>query len=367
MINLLKKNTGLKKVGALFLTTAMLLASAISTPLKASAESTKEEVLYLEVSNTLTAHDTFAWDTYDHKGYIEPRYTQLNLSNHIIFSGDDIRMMGYGQVAYKDFLLVNDNENTRKILSFDIQRDTTDWHSMEGGGFLFNTSIENDKIQGFCALITSNGLKLYKISPISLSSFRNGYNTGRTLLGSYNIGNVYSEHHIKMEVSKKYISLWDGDKLIIDKYELPENDYGYGYGPITSHISHSCWQQSYFTFSNIKMETVTGYYIKLEQADDEWGLTDDYWADTFTLETIEYTPEEDETIRDFSEHPMFKDTVDMILFYPDGSFEHIPWSNGKADYDNAERYIDLFNSNAQDASIIELEPGEIIIGAYAKA
>ena len=114
------------------------------------------------------------------------------------------------------------------------------------------------------------------------------------------------------------------------------------------------------------MEAVTGYYIKLEQANDEWGLTDEYWTNTFTLETIEYTPEENETIKDFSEHPMFKNTTDMILFYPDNSFEHIPWISGEADYDNSERYIDLFSSNAQDSSMLDLKPGEKIIGAYSE-
>lgn len=370
MFKSLNRTTGLKRVGALILTTAMLLASVISTPLKASAENTKEEVMYLEVSNTLTAHDTFAWDTYDHENYKEPYYSQLNLSNHIIFNGDNIKMMGYGEVAYKDFLLVDDDNNTRKILSFDIQRDQTDWHSMEGGGFLFNASVDNNMLQGFCALITQYGLRLYQIPSVNVNTFRNS--TSKTiggyskLLKTCSIGNVKAEHHIKIEASRKFVSIWDGDNLVIDKYELPENDYGFGYGPITGHASHSCWQQSYFTFSNIKMETVTGYYIKLEQADDEWGLTDEYWANTFTLETIEYTPEENETIKDFSEHPMFKNATDMVLFYPDDSFEHIPWISGKADYDNSERYIDLFSSNAQDSSMLDLKPGEKIIGAYAE-
>ena len=59
-------------------------------------------------------------------------------------------------------------------------------------------------------------------------------------------------------VDKKSISVWDGDKLVIDDYVLPENDYGYGFGPITSHASHGCGQRSYFTFKNITMQTMTG-------------------------------------------------------------------------------------------------------------
>ncbi len=113
------------------------------------------------------------------------------------------------------------------------------------------------------------------------------------------------------------------------------------------------------------METVTGYYIKLETAEDEWGLTDDYWTNTFTLTNVEYTPDEDETIMEFSDYPLFKNANDMVLFYPDGTYEHIPWTNGEADYDNAQRYINVLESNVE-AGTVELQPGEQIIGAYAE-
>ena len=333
------------------------------------AEEEEAPVLYLEVSSTLTAQDTFAWTSYDHINYKEPYYSQLNLPNHIISSGNNIKMMGYGEVAYKDFLLVNDDSNSKKIFTFDIQRDSTDWHSMEGGGFLFNSSVKSNTLNGFCVLITQSGLKLIEITNANLSIFRNSSSANvqsfGQLLKTFPMSNLYAEHHIKIEVDKSKISLWDGDTLLIDKYELPENEYGFGYGPITSHASHGCWQQSYFTFSNIKMETVTGYYIKLETVEDEWGLTDDYWTNTFTLTNVEYVPDEDETIANFSEYPLFKNAKDMVLFYPDNTYEHIPWSDGKADYENSKRYIDVLNSNVQ-VGTVELELGQQIIGAYAE-
>ena len=332
-----------------------------------AAAADESPILYLEVSNTLTAQDTFAWTEYDHYNYTD-RYLPT-LDKHIVYEGDNIKMLGYGYAPLKDFLLVEDNDDSRKVLSFDIQRDRTDWHSMEGGGFLFNASVKNDTLSGFCILLTQSGLKLIDITGVNVNSFRNGsyayvQNAGR-LLATYPVNNVYAEHHIKIEINSSEISLWDDDKLLIDRYELPERDYGYGYGPITSHASHACYQQSYFTFSNIVMETVTGYYIKLEPSEDIWGLTNDYWTETFTLTAVDYTPAEGETIAEFSDYPMFKDARDMVLFYPDGSFDHIPWVDGKADYENAERYINIIDSNV-NAGTIKLEPGEQIIGAYAE-
>lgn len=177
--------------------------------------------------------------------------------------------------------------------------------------------------------------------------------------------NLLAEHHMKIEVDKSTVSVWDGDKLLIDDYELPENAYGYGYGPITSHASHGCRQQSSFTFSNIKMETVIGYYIKLETVPDEWGYTEDYWKETFTLTNVEYTPSEDEIITNFDEYPLFKNAKDMVLVYPDGTYEIIPWKNGKADYANAKRYINVLDQDV-DVGLVKLEVGERIIGAYAE-
>ena len=352
------------------ITAVLTFAMAVSVFTAAAISTYAEEeapVLYLEVSNTLTAQDTFAWDEYDHYNYYD-RYT-TSLDKHISYIGDNIKMTGYGSVPYKDFLLVEDDNNSKKVLEFDIQRDNNNWHSMEGGVFLFNASVSNGKIRGFCILITSSGLRLSEIANADLTSFRNGtkgnvYNYG-SVLCTASMTNLLAEHHMKIEVDKSTVSVWDGDKLLIDDYELPENAYGYGYGPITSHASHGCRQQSYFTFSNIKMETVTGYYIKLEPTEDKWGLTDDYWTNTFTLTNVEYTPDEDETIANFSEYPLFKNANDMVLFYPDGTYELIPWVNGKADYDNAERYINVLEQNV-DVGMVELQPGQQIIGAYAE-
>lgn len=166
-------NKCVKKVITVVLTFAMTVSVFTATTISTYAEEEENPILYLEVSNTLTAQDSFAWNEYDHYNYKEPYYSQLNLPRHIISDGNNIKMMGYGEVAYKDFLLVNDDSNSRKIFTFDIQRDQTDWHSMEGGGFLFNSSVTGNTLNGFCVLITQSGLKLIEITNADLNSFRN--------------------------------------------------------------------------------------------------------------------------------------------------------------------------------------------------
>ena len=214
-------------------------------------------------TSALTAQDTFAWKEYDHYNYKEGSHPALE--KHIIYDGDDIVMLGYPHSAIKDFLYVEDNDSSRKVFEFDLQRDKTNWHSMEGGGFLFNTVVSDEEnyIQGYCVLVTQSGLKLIQINKADLQKFRDGEyssvaDAGR-LLQTFRMKNLYDEHHLKMIVDKNILTVYDGDTLLVDQYVLPDDEVeAYGYGPIISHSLHACSQQSYFTFKNIVMQTIKG-------------------------------------------------------------------------------------------------------------
>lgn len=210
----------------------------------------------------LSASSNFDWIKYDHYNYKQPYVNSL--PKHILFEKDSIKMMGYTQDAIKDFLITNDINNgdsyalTQKYLSFKIERDKNDWHTMEGGGFLFNILYKNKKISGYCILVTQGGLRLYELKNIDAQSFSDGKNGNISkigkLLGQYNIGDVLSQHKISMRVTNNNVSLWSDDKIIMDNYKLPR-EYGYDFGPITSHSKHDCRQQSFFTFSDIQMSS----------------------------------------------------------------------------------------------------------------
>lgn len=226
-------------------------------------------------TSALTAQDTFAWIEYDHNNYAD-WYNQC-LPKHIQYNGSDIKMVGYFQAPLKDFLYVADNDSSRKVFEFDLQRDATDWHSMEGGGFLFNTVVSEDEnyIQGYCILITGSGLKLVQINKTNLSGFRNGsyqnvQHAGR-LLQTFGISNLYANHHFKIIIDGNNITVYDGDNIVINEYTLPDDGVeAYGYGPLISHISHGCSQQSYFTFKNIVMQTITGESLSDVVNNHEW-------------------------------------------------------------------------------------------------
>ena len=248
---------------------------------KEKLEKAGVEVEYTSVETTaLTAKDEFAWEEYDHYNYAD-RYLPT-LPKHIIYEGNNIKMIGYSVAALNDFLYIADESPSQKILSFDLQRDTTNWHSMEGGGFLFNTHIdkETNTIEGYAVIITEVGLKLVRINKTNLDTFRNHtanhLETFGRRLATFHIGNVYAKHNFRILIDENKIWLWDTvdntENLVINGYELKDEIISYGYGPVVSHASHGCSQQSYFTFENIRMETISGKSLTKVLEETEWKV-----------------------------------------------------------------------------------------------
>ena len=213
-------------------------------------------------NDTYLAKDTFDWTWYEHQDYefkyISPK--PANREHSIEINGKDIKMNGFNEESYKDFLFMPNTDDNMKLFSFDLMRDRTDWHSIEGGGFLFNTKIENNTIEGYCILTTQSGLKLVRIDKCDLTSFMDGsYNmveNAGSLLTTVNIGDPYAKQTYVIAVSPTEISVWCNGEWTIDGYKLPTTSESYGFGPITSHESHACNQLSYYTFSNIRMESL---------------------------------------------------------------------------------------------------------------
>lgn len=226
-------------------------------------------------TSALTAQDSFAWKEFDHYNYNDSCVPKLE--KRILYKDNSIIMMGYSHNSMKDFLYIEDADSSKKIFEFDLQKDGTNWHSMEGGGFLFNTIVseEEEYIQGYCILVTQFGMRLSQINKTNLTKFRDGYYAGVSqtgkLLQTFPIQNLYDEHHLKIIVDKNMLTVYDGDELLINEYILPDDGVeAYGYGPITSHARHACSQQSYFTFKNIVMQTVKGESLSDVVNSYEW-------------------------------------------------------------------------------------------------
>lgn len=311
-------------------------AAKIET-IKAKHESMGYAVNLSNVSTSfLSAKDDHEWIEYDHPNYDTQEkdpVTHEKYTKHIVSDKTNIQMLGYTAVPYKDFLFVPDENNSQKIFTFDIQRDQTDWHSMNGGGFLFNTTIdkETNTISGYYILIMRDGLRLYELDAVNLDTFRNNGYAGKEI-SKFQFNDVYAEHHIKIIANSDTVSLWDGDDIVIDNAELP-NIHGNGYGPITSHASHGCSQRSYFTFANITMQTIKGE--KLLNVLDNYNFESDNSRYVISLS--------DTAIEDLDDEEVLNDVAQKIV---DKNITFI----GLGDENSSEQYqqiVQLIPDNAR--------------------
>lgn len=216
------------------------------------------------------------WQIYDHVGNWgedpyplpnsdDPRGSAYN--RHIITNGSTVYFFGNGMRPFKDFLYLPSSDTAAKSFTFDLDLSGVKYHSMEGGGFLFNASIDSGLISGYCALFINNygtyAVDLYKIDGVDLDDFHNGdgdyYNlsaspSGITTLGTFplSIGDL---HTITLECSANSVDMWDGNTKLIDNFTLP-TVYSNGVGIIGSYQSHWCNELSYFVFSDLNIQGI---------------------------------------------------------------------------------------------------------------
>lgn len=229
------------------------------------------------------------WQAFDHVGNWneadfpndgdDPRGKAFN--RHIVIDGSEVIFFGNGVRPFKDFLYMPNAETTAKSFTFNLDLSGINYHSMEGGGFLFNTEIDGGLLYGYCALFTidqsyslySQGqnyaVNLYQIDGVDVMNFHDGVSygsnnskldkmTGIKNLGPYPLPNSEDNvHSIMLEASSNTIDLWDGSSKIIDSSnaKLPEV-YGNGVGIIASYFSHDCSMLSYFKFKDLKIQGI---------------------------------------------------------------------------------------------------------------
>ncbi|WP_315112890.1 immunoglobulin-like domain-containing protein [Clostridium intestinale] len=245
-------------------------------------------------SEAVSAEDSFSWNIYDHKGnWGEDNYPngdgQANPQDnqHIIVKNDgkNIVFYGYGEPGYKDFMFMPNESNSKKSFEFEINEAGINYHSMEGGGFLFNTDIdENGILNGYAILFLQAGVGVYKMTNINANDFHNEQSRGfydpygwmGTYPGITQIGSLYSKdesqnHTIKIETTKNSISMWDNGNKTIDNLQL-DSEYGNGFGPIASYTSHGCNILSYFEFNNLSMKTTSYKKFKDLIKEPEWEI-----------------------------------------------------------------------------------------------
>ena len=203
---------------------------------------------------------------------------------HIVIRDDgQVVFYGYGAPAYKDFMLSVNDAVSDKHFSFDMDESKVDYHSMEGGGFLFSiavndqstSSTDDDTMSGYAVLFTEDGTNLYRLTDVHVKDFHDTeddemeYVDGIELIESGNKDTSNTQHTIKIDIVENVLTVMDNDVLAFDNVTLEV--VGNRFGPLVSYASHGCSQLSWFVYDNLKM----GTSIKVvSKAQDNVGTID---------------------------------------------------------------------------------------------
>ena len=185
----------------------------------------------------------------------------------IIRDNGQVVFYGYGAPAYKDFMLSVDDTVSDKHFSFDMDESKVDYHSMEGGGFLFGIAIndqstgstDDDTMSGYAVLFTEDGTNLYRLTDVNVKTFHDTeddemeYVRGIELIQTGNKDTDNEQHSIKIDVVNNVLTVMDNAVLALDSVTL--DVVGNRFGPLVSYASHGCSQLSYFVYDNLKMGT----------------------------------------------------------------------------------------------------------------
>ncbi|WP_435923476.1 S-layer homology domain-containing protein [Paenibacillus sp. DYY-L-2] len=229
-------------------------------------------------------------------------YNHVQVSN----GGKTLTFYGYTQPGYKDFMLTEGSPSGKKIITFDMDESKVDYHSMDGGGFLFNTAIDqDDKLSGYAILYVQGYVNVYKIGGMDVNALHNesmnplGSMAGVTLVGSYPKGSS-TQHSIKIVATDAELNMWDNGEHIIQDLRLPDA-YGNEFGPIVSHVGHGCQIISIFAYDNMKLFSTSKK--KLDEAAE-----DVLWEPHAPLRYLVNIDDEDPT--DILTNPGLKEKLD---------------------------------------------------------
>lgn len=255
------------------------LNDAIKAKLQAAGINPKYATIMDASANPATVTDT----TYVHAGY-ESWYmgaipeVETDDYNHVQFSnnGKGLTFYGYTVPGYKDFMLTEGSPEGKKIITFDMDESKVNYHSMEGGGFLFNSKIDSDgKLSGYAILYVRGNVNVYKIDGVDANALHNERYSGLgeleniTLVEDYDKGES-SQHSIKIVATDTQLNMWDNGDQIIKDLALTSEFGGNEFGPIVSHKGHGCEIISIFAYDNMKLFSTSPKDVNVAVEDIVW-------------------------------------------------------------------------------------------------
>ena len=100
----------------------------------------------------------------------EENWTAYGRAGHATASGNNVSFSGHPTDPFVTLLFSSASDGDYRTLTFHLSEGNSDWHTVEGSGFLYNADISNGVINGDAVLFTSSNVGLYKLTNVSVTS-----------------------------------------------------------------------------------------------------------------------------------------------------------------------------------------------------
>lgn len=179
-------------------------------------------------------------------------WTEYGRSGHATASGDTVSFRGHPSVPFTTLLYRPAEDGDYRKFTFHMTEGNSDWHTLEGSGFVFNADISNGVINGYALLFGQSNVGYYKLANVAVSSLAGSHFTavsGVSLIQqaakpAFSSGTTW---YLELLVSPGSMSFYvhsdasfGGSKTPIFNNIAIGDSVGSGYGPFGSFISHDC-------------------------------------------------------------------------------------------------------------------------------
>lgn len=189
---------------------------------------------------------------------------------HIKILDNQIIFYGYGVNSYKDFLYKEFNYTGKKIFKIIVDESKASYHTLEGAGFLINSTIKDNKISGYVLLYGEKTIDLYRIDGINLQTFKTVANskvsTYGTLVKSIN-KQTSGIHNVVVEATPTNITITDNEQTTSINLEYSKH-VGNSFGLISSYVQHNCSILSTIIFEKLEI-AIENYTIPVETVEKD--------------------------------------------------------------------------------------------------
>lgn len=190
---------------------------------------------------------------------------------HIEMKDNAINFYGYGQFSYKDYLYKKYNSSGKKIFKFILDESKANYHTLEGAGFLLNSTLIDNKLSGYFLCFTEKKICLYELNNVDFNIFDTQKDTTIDKYAKLvKECNKTSEktRNLTIEVTPQTIYITENGSVVFNSFLDSTVHNGNDFGLMASYKQHDCSKLSKIEFYQLDI-ILNNTYISIINSDKE--------------------------------------------------------------------------------------------------